>query len=167
MSKQNPIIPLFDLNYTREEEEAVSRVLRSKWLTMGQETEALEEEFAQFCGVKYAIAVSSCTTALHLANLAVGIREGSKVICPALSFVATSNSIIYAGGSPVFADLISLNDWTISPEDVEQLTSLLTQRKSSGQNFIGAWESGTASPIRQDNDRKTHSTSAPSCFPNL
>jgi Predicted pyridoxal phosphate-dependent enzyme apparently involved in regulation of cell wall biogenesis len=119
MSKQNPVIPLFDLNYGREEEEAVSRVLRSKWLTMGQETEALEEEFAQFCGVKYAIAVSSCTTALHLANLAVGIREGSKVICPALSFVATSNSIIYAGGSPVFADLISLNDWTISPEDVE------------------------------------------------
>jgi dTDP-4-amino-4,6-dideoxygalactose transaminase len=120
MSKQNPVIPLFDLNYGREEEEAVSRVLRSKWLTIGPETEALECEFAEYFRVKHALAVSSCTTALHLANLAVGVKQGTEVICPSLTFVATSNSIIYAGGTPVFADILSHNDWTISPNEIEK-----------------------------------------------
>ncbi|MGD0278184.1 MAG: DegT/DnrJ/EryC1/StrS family aminotransferase [Smithella sp.] len=120
MSGSNPSIPLFDLNYGQEEEEAVQRVLRSKWLTMGQETEALEKEFAEFCGVKHAIAVSNCTTALHLANLAVGVKQGDEVICPSLTFVATSNSVIYAGGTPVFADINSTDDWTISPHEIEK-----------------------------------------------
>jgi dTDP-4-amino-4,6-dideoxygalactose transaminase len=123
MSGYNPTIPLFDLNYGQEEEEAVLRVLRSKWLTMGPETEALENEFAEFCGVKHAIALSNCTTALHLANLAVGVKNDDEVICPSLSFVATSNSILYAGGKPVFADIKSLNDWTISSCDIERKIS--------------------------------------------
>jgi len=120
MNSSNPVIPLFDLNYGREEEEAVLRILRSKWLTMGPETEALECEFAEYFKVKHAIAVSSCTTALHLANLAVGVKQGTEVICPALTFVATSNSIIYTGGTPVFADIISTDDWTISPHEIEK-----------------------------------------------
>jgi dTDP-4-amino-4,6-dideoxygalactose transaminase len=123
MSGFNPTIPLFDLNYGQEEEEAVLRVLRSKWLTMGPETEALEIEFAEFCGVKHAIALSNCTTALHLANLAAGVKNDDEVICPSLSFVATSNSILYAGGKPVFADIKSLNDWTISSCDIERKIS--------------------------------------------
>ncbi|HUN53851.1 MAG TPA: DegT/DnrJ/EryC1/StrS family aminotransferase [Smithella sp.] len=120
MSGSNPTIPLFDLNYGKEEEEAVLRVLRGKWLTMGPETEALEREFAEFCEVKHAIAVSNCTTALHLANLVVGVKQNDEVICPSLSFVATSNSILYAGGAPVFADIESLNDWTLSPSGIER-----------------------------------------------
>ena len=120
MSGANPTIPLFDLNYGREEEEAALRVLRSKWLTMGPETEALEYEFAEYLKVKHAIAVSNCTTALHLANLAVGVKQGTEVICPALTFVATSNSVIYAGGTPVFADVNSTDDWTISPHEIEK-----------------------------------------------
>ena len=91
MKDSNPVIPLFDLNYGREEKESVLRVLRSKWLTMGPETEALEKEFAEYFKVKHALAVSSCTTALHLANLAVGVKKGTKVICPSFTFVATSN----------------------------------------------------------------------------
>jgi dTDP-4-amino-4,6-dideoxygalactose transaminase len=120
MNNPNPVIPLFDLNYGREEEEAVLRVLRSKWLTMGPETEALEYEFAEYFKVKHAIAVSSCTTALHLANLAVGVKQKNEVICPSLTFVATSNSVIYAGGTPVFADITSTDDWTISPNEIEK-----------------------------------------------
>jgi len=127
MSKQNPVIPLFDLNYGREEEEAVSRVLRSKWLTMGPETEALEYEFAEYFKVKHTIAVSSCTSALHLANLAVGVKQGTEVICPSLTFVATSNSVIYAGGTPIFADILSFNDWTISPNEIEKKINKNTQ----------------------------------------
>ena len=82
--------------------------LRSKWLSaMGPETEALEKEFAEFCGVKHAIALSNCTTALHLANLAVGVKQGDEVICPSLSFVATSNSILYAEEN-LFSPILNL-----------------------------------------------------------
>jgi dTDP-4-amino-4,6-dideoxygalactose transaminase len=127
MSKEFPAIPLFDLNYGNEEEEAVLHVIRSKWLTMGPQTELLEQEFAAFCGVKHAIAVSSCTTALHLANLTIGVKKGSEVICPALTFVATSNCILYAGGKVVFADIISPDDWTISPAAIENKITSQTQ----------------------------------------
>jgi dTDP-4-amino-4,6-dideoxygalactose transaminase len=120
MNNPNPAIPLFDLNYGREEKEAVLRVLRSKWLTMGPETEALENEFSGYFKVKHALAVSSCTTALHLANLAVGVKEETNVICPSFTFVATSNSVLYAGGIPVFADIISTDDWTISPNEIKK-----------------------------------------------
>jgi len=120
MNNPNPVIPLFDLNYGSEEEEAALRVLKSKWLTMGPETEALEYEFAEYFKVKHALAVSSCTTALHLANLAVGVKRGTEVICPSLTFVATSNSVIYADGTPVFADITSTDDWTISPPEIEK-----------------------------------------------
>ena len=127
MNNPNPVIPLFDLNYGREEEEAVLRVLRSKWLTMGPETEALECEFAEYFKVKHALAVSSCTTALHLANLAVGVKQGTEVICPSLTFVATSNSVIYPGGTPVFADITSTDDWTISPHEIEKMINKNTR----------------------------------------
>ena len=123
MKDSNPVIPLFDLDYGHEEEEAVLRVLRSKWLTMGPEIEALENEFAEFCGAKHAIAVSSCTTALHLANVVLGVKPGSKVICPSLTFAATANATIYAGGTPVFADIASQDDWTISPREIEKKTT--------------------------------------------
>ena len=127
MSKEFPAIPLFDLNYGNEEEEAVLHVIRSKWLTMGPQTELLEQEFAAFCGVKHAIAVSSCTTALHLANLTIGVKKGSEVICPALTFVATANCILYAGGKVVFADIISPDYWTISPAAIENKITSQTQ----------------------------------------
>jgi dTDP-4-amino-4,6-dideoxygalactose transaminase len=120
MKDTNPVIPLFDLNYDQEEEEAVLRVLRSKWLTMGEEIEAFEQEFAAFCGVKHALAVSSGTTALHLANVVVDIKKGDEVICPSLTFAATANAIIYAGGNPVFADIASQDDWTISPFEISK-----------------------------------------------
>lgn len=118
MKDTNPVIPLFDLNYGLEEEDAVLRILRSKWLTMGEEIAAFEQEFAAFCGVKHALAVSSCTTALHLANIVLGISAGSEVICPSLTFAATANAIIYAGGTPVFTDIVSPDDWTISPAEI-------------------------------------------------
>src|SRR5215469_6086993 len=82
-------IPLSDIDYGQEEVEAVERVLRSKWLSMGPEVEAFEAEFAAMEGTKHAIAVSSATAALHLALLAAGIRSGDEVIQPALNFVAS------------------------------------------------------------------------------
>jgi dTDP-4-amino-4,6-dideoxygalactose transaminase len=118
MSSTSPKIPLFDLDYGEEETAAVLRVLNSKWLTMGPETEQFEQEFADYIGIRNAIATSNCTTALHLANIVCGIKPVDEVICPSLTFVATVNSILYAGGTPVFADVSSINDWTISPTDI-------------------------------------------------
>lgn len=111
-------VPLADLDYGPEEEEVVLKVLRSKWLTMGACTQEFEAKFAQSVGAKYAFAVSNATEALHLACLALGIGPGDEVITPALSFVATSNAVLYTGAEVRFADVIGLDDFTIDPEDV-------------------------------------------------
>ena len=113
-------IPLFDIGFNEKETVAVQKVLSSGWLTMGDQTERFEREFADFINVKHAIAVSNCTAALHLANLSLNLGENDEVICPSLSFVAGSNSIVYTGAKPVFADITDLNDFNISPEDIER-----------------------------------------------
>ncbi len=113
-------IPLFDIGFNEKEAIAVQKVLSSGWLTMGDQTEMFERKFADFIDVKHAIAVSNCTAALHLANLSLNLGENDEVICPSLSFVAGSNSIIYTGAKPVFADITDLNDFNISPEDIER-----------------------------------------------
>jgi dTDP-4-amino-4,6-dideoxygalactose transaminase len=87
------------------EVEATSRVILSGWLTQGSEVAAFEREFAAFVGAKYACAVSSCTTALHLALLAVGVQPEDEVITVSHSYIATANSIRYCGATPVFVDI--------------------------------------------------------------
>jgi dTDP-4-amino-4,6-dideoxygalactose transaminase len=112
-------IPFFDLDYGEPEEEAVMSVLRSRWLTMGDRTMEFEKKFAGCIGIKHAFAVSNCTVGLHLANVVLGIREEDEVICPSLSFAATANCIRYVNAAPVFADITSLDDWTLSPAELE------------------------------------------------
>jgi dTDP-4-amino-4,6-dideoxygalactose transaminase len=114
-------IPLSDLDYGPEEEAAVLRVLRSRWLSMGPEVQAFESEMASFLGVAYAFAVSSGTAALHLAYLALGIGPGDEVIQPAINFVAAANATVAVGAGPVFADIIALDEPTIDPAAVERL----------------------------------------------
>jgi dTDP-4-amino-4,6-dideoxygalactose transaminase len=111
-------VPLADLDYGQEEETAVLNVLRSKWLTMGAITQEFETQFSQTIGTKHAIAVSNATEALHLACLALGIGPGDEVITPSLSFVATSNAVLYTGAEVRFADVIGLDELTIDPEDI-------------------------------------------------
>ncbi len=111
-------VPLADLAYGPEEESAVLKVLRSRWLTMGAITQEFEAEFAKVTGTKHAIAVSNATEALHLACLALGIGPGGEVIVPSLSFVATSNAVLYTGAEVRFADIIGPADLTIDPEDI-------------------------------------------------
>tara|TARA_X000001036_G_scaffold437448_1_gene482796 strand:+ start:1130 stop:2311 length:1182 start_codon:yes stop_codon:yes gene_type:complete len=84
---------------------AVVNVLKNKPLTQGKEVESFEKAVAKFVGAKYAVAISSWTSGLHLANLALGIKNGDKVITSPITFVATSNSIIYCGAEPVFTDI--------------------------------------------------------------
>ncbi|MCK4830652.1 DegT/DnrJ/EryC1/StrS family aminotransferase, partial [bacterium] len=111
-------VPLADIDLGQAEVNAAIKVLKSKWLTMGQITEGFERKFAKYLGVKYAFAVASGTAALHIAHQILGIAKGDEVICPSLTFVATANSILYTGATPVFADITSLDDLNVSPEDI-------------------------------------------------
>ena len=120
-------IPLSDLDYGDEEEKAVLDVLRSRWLTMGETTQHFEKAFAEYCGVKHAVVVSNGTVASHLACLAAGIGPGDEVIVPALTFVATAACVRYVGATPVFADIVSHVDLTISPQSVESLINSKTK----------------------------------------
>lgn len=112
-------IPLFKLNFDEEETAAVVSTLESKWLSMGPQCLELEDRFASMCGSKRAITVSNCTAALHLSLMAMDIKEGDEVIVPSLTFVATANCVRYVGATPIFADITSLDDLTISVKDIE------------------------------------------------
>lgn len=116
-------IPLSDIDFGQDEIDAVLKVLKSKWLTMGAVTQDFEKEFSEYLGAKYAFAVSNCTAALHIACSVLGIGNGDEVIVPSLTFVATANSILYTGATPVFADITGLDDLTISPDSIlERIT---------------------------------------------
>lgn len=112
-------IPLADVDFGVEEEEAVTDVIRSGWLTMGEVTKSFEIEFAEYNNIGHAIAVSSGTAALHLACMALGIGPGDQVIVPSLTFVATANAVRYVGAEPIFADIVGPQDLNISPNSIQ------------------------------------------------
>lgn len=112
-------IPLFELNFDENEEEAVLDTVRSKWISTGPKTAEFENKFASMLKVNHAVALSNCTVALHLALKVLDIKDGDEVICPSLTFVATVNSIKYLNAIPVFADVKNYEDLTIDPLDIE------------------------------------------------
>ena len=120
-------VPLFDPDLGQPEVDALTQVIRSKWLTMGELTEQFEKRFAGFVGCKHAVAVNSCTAGLHLALAAAGIGPGDEVICPALTFVATANAIRYTGARPVFADVASLEAWNVSRDTLDAVATPATK----------------------------------------
>jgi len=113
-------VPLFDLTYGAEEEQAVLDVLRSRWLTMGEKTEEFERAFGEMLGCENAVAVANGTAALHLAMRALWIGAGDEVIVPDLTFVATANAVLYEGATPVLADVVGPHDLTVDPADIER-----------------------------------------------
>lgn len=122
-----PRISLADNTIDREEIEAVTAVLASRWLSAGSVTRAFEQEFAAALGAPDAVAVSSGTAALHLAVLALDLRPGDEVIVPSLSFVASAAVVALHGGVPVFADVCGAHEPTVDPADVRRLMSERTR----------------------------------------
>lgn len=112
-------IPLFDIDLSEADVEAVAETLRSGWLTMGPRIQDFEQAFADHLGARHAIATSSCTAALHLAYLAAGVGPGDEVIVPAITFVASAAAVRYCGATPVFAEPVGQHDLNIDPADAE------------------------------------------------
>jgi perosamine synthetase len=100
------------------EAEAARRAILSGWVTQGPEVLAFEREFAEAVRAPFACAVSSCTAALHMALLAVGVRPGDDVVTVSHSFIATANSIRYCGARPVFVD-VDASTFNIDPSRVD------------------------------------------------
>jgi len=113
-------VQLHKINYDEREHQAVKEVLDSGWLTISEKTRNFEAAFSQFLrGGAQCLAVSNCTAALHMALLALGIKEGDEVITPALTFIADQNVTLMVGAENVLADITSMEDWSIDPEDIE------------------------------------------------
>ena len=122
-SKTIPVaLPLMD----EREAEAARRPIMSGWVTQGPEVAAFEKEFAQCVGAAHACAVSNCTTALHLALLAVGVKPGDEVITVSHSYIATANSVRYCGATPVFVD-IEPGTFNMDPGLVERAITAATR----------------------------------------
>src|SRR5258705_9878873 len=119
-------IPIASPWVGEEEVEAAARPLRSGWLTQGPEVAAFEREFAAYVGATHACAVSNCTTALHLALLALGVGPGDEVITVSHSFIATANAIRYCGAVPVFID-VDPATFNMNPRAIEAAITTRTR----------------------------------------
>jgi len=93
--------------------------MKSGWLGTGPKVAKFEEMFREYKGIKYAMALNSCTACLHLAMLCIGIKPGDEVIVPTMTFAATANAVIHSGGKPVLADC-KKDTMNIDPEDIER-----------------------------------------------
>ncbi len=112
------MIPIAKPYITEEEAQAAYDTILNGWITQGPKVAEFEEKFAKYTGAKHAVAVSNCTTALHLSMIVAGVKAGDEVICPSMTYIATANCIKYVGATPVFAEVGE--DYNIDIEDVKK-----------------------------------------------
>lgn len=113
------MIPIAKPYITEEDAQAAYDTILTGWITQGPKVQEFEEKFATYTGARYAVAVSNCTTALHLSMIVAGITMGDEVICPSLSYIATANAITYVGASPIFAE-VEPGTYNLDAVDVER-----------------------------------------------
>lgn len=126
MKSQRRTIPYFKPSIDQDDIDAVNRVLRSGWLTTGPRVQELEREFAARSGIQYAVAVSSCTAALHLGLRAMGVGPGDEVVMPSLTFVAGAQCALHLGATPVFAD-VDPKTLCLTPETIDPVVTKRTR----------------------------------------
>jgi dTDP-4-amino-4,6-dideoxygalactose transaminase len=121
-------VQLHKINYDEREYQAVKEVLDSGWITISQKTHDFEAAFASFLGHDtQCLAVSNATAALHMALLTCGIGKGDEVITPSLTFIADQNVTRMVGAENVLADITSMEDWSMDPDDIEAKISPKTK----------------------------------------
>ncbi len=112
------MIPIAKPYLTEADAQSAYDTILTGWITQGPKVKEFEEKFAAYTGAKYAVALSNCTTALHLALIVAGVAEGDEVICPSMSYIATANSVRYVNARPVFAEVDE--HYNIDVEDVKK-----------------------------------------------
>ena len=126
MAQADPMIPVAKPVMDEAEVQAAGRAIRSGWVTQGPEVAAFEREFAVFVGAPHACAVSSGTTALHLALLVAGVQPGDEVVTVSHSYIATANVVRYCGARPVFVDVLP-DSFNLDPARVEAVITPRTR----------------------------------------
>ncbi len=120
-------IPIAKPSLEGNELKYVTECIRTNWISsQGKYVESFEKKFAEFIGVKYGVATSNGTVALHLALATLGVKEGDEVAVPSLTFVATANAVKYCGATPVFIDS-EMDTWGMDPEDLERKITCKTK----------------------------------------
>jgi perosamine synthetase len=119
-------LPFGKPNFSEKEIAAMTRVLRSGWIGMGPEVIAFEKELSKSIGAPYVVTVNSCTSALFLSLLVLGVGPGDEVICPSLTWCSTANVALYLGAKPIFCD-IDLETLCVTPEAVLKKVSPKTK----------------------------------------
>lgn len=120
------MIPIAKPYLTKDEAQSAYDTILSGWVTQGPRVEEFERKFCEYTGAEFAVAVSNCTTALHLAMIAAGIGKDDEVICPSMSYIATANCIKYVGAKPVFAE-VEKDTYNISVNHTEELITEKTK----------------------------------------
>ena len=116
-------VQLFKLDFDNNERTAVNSVLDAGWLAMGENVAKFEDNFSKVIGNDiFTNAVSSCTAALHIGLIALGVKPGDEVIIPSLTFIAAPNVVEMLGAKPVLADCKSLEHWNMSLENIKVVT---------------------------------------------
>lgn len=124
MNKSDEFLPYCRPYFDDEELNRVADVLKSGWWTKGSVTREFEKVFAEYVGAKYAVAVNSCTAAMHIALIAKGIGEGDEVISTPMTFCSTINTIVHTGAKPVLVDIDSKTGLI----DVDKIEAAITEK---------------------------------------
>jgi dTDP-4-amino-4,6-dideoxygalactose transaminase len=146
-------VPLLRPYFDSEELEEVKKVLDSGWVSQGPKVKEFEKEISEYLGVKYAIAVTNCTAALHLSLLSVGVKERDEVLVGDYTFPSTGHAVLYCGARPIFVD-IDLRTYNMNPDLIEEQITDRTKAIIPVHTFGQPAEMSKIMEIAEENNLK-------------